>query len=184
MNKEQVNEMLSQLSMQYQNFKITDELFDMWFDELQQYDFNDVIDRLKHLVSTGRYNYNPPPLIMIIDGLTKKHHKLDWKKNVVLCHFCNKGFNVDEKGYSAELKEHEDRCRSINYVIRQMKKWYGVTITRGELWALPKEEFDAKYDKLLHYIYEHTDNPVEKDVIGYIFNPPNEEKVKEIFGVE
>lgn len=184
MNKDEVSQLLSDFESNYKDFTVTKELFDTWLNELQQYDFDDVIARVKQLFAGGRYNYNPPPLIMVTDGLTKKHHKLDWKKNVVLCHFCNKGFNVDEKGYSAELKEHENRCRSINYVIRQMKKWYGVTITRGELWALPKEEFDTKYDKLLHYIYEHTDNPVEKDVIGYIFNPPNPQKVKEIFGVE
>ena len=76
----------------------------------------------KELMSTGHYSNNPPHLVTIINGLTKVDNKIDWKKQVVLCKHCNKGFNVDKNGYSADLKEHEDRCGSINYVIKQMKR--------------------------------------------------------------
>lgn len=184
MNKAEVNTLLEYLSLNYPDFKITDELFNMWLDELQQYDCKDVMDRIKDMLSTGHYNSRPPVLMSITNGLTKKSKKINWKDRVVMCHICGKAFNVNEKWESNDLKEHEDKCAEIRYVIKQTKKWFNKDLTRAELWAMSKKEFEERYDKLLHYIYDHTDNQTEKDIIGYIFNPPSPQKTKEWFGLE
>lgn len=181
MNKSEVKKVLDYLELNYSDFKVTKDLFDMWLDELQQYDYEDVMNKLKQMLGTGRYINTPPVLVSITNGLTAKNKKLDWKKQVVMCHICGKAFNCNKDYSCPELKEHEDRCASIRYVIKQTKKWFNKDISRAELWAMSKEEFDERYDKLLHYIYEHTDNKDEKDVIGYIFNPPSPEVARRFF---
>ena len=181
MNKIQVKQVLDYLEINYKDFRVSKEMFEMWLDELQQYDYEDVITKLKELMSSGHYISTPPHLVTITNGLAKIDKKIDWSKTVVLCKNCNKGFNVDDNGFSQELKDHEERCNSINYVIRQSKKWFNKDLTRGELWSMSREEFDERYDKLLHYIYEHTDNETEKTIIGYIFNPPSPDTVREMF---
>lgn len=181
MNKIEVKQILDYLELNYKDFRVSKEMFEMWLEELQQYDYDDTINKVKQLISTGHYISTPPHLVAITNGLSKIDKKLDWSKQVVLCRNCNKGFNTDNNGYSKELKEHEERCNSINYVIKQTKKWFNKDLTRGELWAMSKEEFDTRYDKLLHYIYENTTNPVEKEIISYIFNPPNPEFTRKLF---
>ena len=166
MNKAEVNSILEYISINYPDFQITDELFNMWLDELQQYDYEDVLNKLKDMLKTGHYNSRPPILMNIISGLNKKSSKIDWKSTVVYCPICNKAFNCKKDYSSPDLKEHEDRCRSIRYVIKQTKKWFNKDLSRAELWAMSKEEFDERYNKLLHYIYENTENEDEKDIIS------------------
>ena len=44
---------------------------------------------------------------------------------------------------------------------------------------MSEEEFNERYNKLLYYIYEHTENESERTRIGFIFNPPSKEKAKD-----
>lgn len=172
MNKLEVKEVLDYLSYNYNTFNVTEGLFKMWLDELQQYDKNDVMDKIKKLIASGNYKMVAPQLVSITNGLTKTDKKIDWSKTVTFCPICNKAFQCDDKLYSREYNEHRPKCQSIDYVIRQSKKWFNKEITRKELWDMPQVEFDERYNKLLHYIQDHTENETEKQVIGYIFNPP------------
>lgn len=175
MNKADVREILECIALNYKTFEITETLFKMWLDELQQYDKEDVMNKLKDMIASGKYNINPPMLMTLVNGLTKKSKKLDWSKNITYCRRCNKAFQCDKDGYSKDYKEHEGKCKSIDYVIKQTKKWFGKELTRAELWAMNEKEFNERYDKLLHYIYNHTEDDNEKTIIGYIFNPPTVE---------
>lgn len=185
MTKQEVNNILEYISLNYPSFEVNDSLFNMWLDELQQYDFVDVFNRLRDLIMSGRYEIKPPTLLYLINGLQKTSGKVDWTKGVIFCERCHKAFNYDAtKPLPNEIKEHRDKCRSIDYVIKQTKKWFNKDLTRGELWGMSEEEFNQRYNKLLDYIHKHTDDEEEKTRIGYIFNPPNEEEVKKMFGIK
>ena len=108
--------------------------------------------------------------------MQRKYEKIDYKEQNVRCQRCNK--IVKESEYDA----HFDRCSSIDYVIRESKKWFRKELTRKFLWEMSDEEFNERYNKLLHYIYEHTQNESEKTRIGFIFNPPSREKAMSFLG--
>ena len=177
MNKIEVKEVLDYLSYNYNTFNVTEGLFKMWLDELQQYDKEDVMDKIKKMIASGNYKVTAPQLVTITSGLTKTDKKIDWNKTVTFCPICNKAFQCDNTMYSKDYEQHRPKCQSIRYVITQTKKWFGKDLTRAELWNMSEQEFNERYNKLLHYIQEHTDNETERTLIGYVFNPPNENNI-------
>ena len=176
MNKEQVKEMLDMIGHSYQGFVTKDNansMLDMWLNELSQYDYEDVMEKLKRLMAEDKFQLKPPTLYFITAGLIKKHEKIDYTKGVFYCSQCGKAFNSDE-----EQKKHFDRCMSINYVIRETRKWFNKQLTRQELLSMSDNEFEERYNKLLKYIYNHTNDNSEKIRIGFIFNPPTKEEAQ------
>lgn len=172
MNKIEVKEILDYLSYNYTSFNVTEGLFNMWLDELQQYDKEDVMNKIKQMIASGNYKMVAPQLVSITNNLTRTDKKIDWTKTVTFCPICNKAFQCNKDMYSQDYVEHRPKCQSINYVIKQTKKWFGKDLTRSELWAMSEGEFNQRYDKLLHYIHEHTEDESEKQIIGYVFDPP------------
>lgn len=173
MNKNEIKEIFKYLKVAYTNYEFKKEFFDYWEKELINYDFNDIMNRLKELMSDERYSYQPPLLDNVIKGLTRKNEKVIVEEKTMLCPRCNKPLSADE------YEEHFDRCSSIDYVIRESKKWFRKELTRKFLWQMSKEEFDERYYKLLKYIMEHTNDENERKRISYIFNPPSQEEAQE-----
>lgn len=172
MKQEEVIDLLEFININYPDFKVNDKVTKMWFDELQQYDIEDVKDNLKSFMSNEYYQKEPPKLALLTKDLVKKYEKVNWNKVETLCFRCGKPLSLEE--YDA----HFDRCSSIDYVIRETRKWFKKELTRKELWQMPDDEFNERYNKLLRYIYEHTTDESEKKVIGFIFNPPKKEIAK------
>lgn len=180
MNREQTIKLISQLQMNYPNFVEEDKvekMVDYWATELSQYDYEDVMERFKQLLGDNRFQMKPPTLIYIISSLTPKHDKINYEKGVFFCPNCNRPFNLEPV-----MNKHWDRCRSVDYIIRETKKWFNKKISRKSLFDLSEEEFEKAYDRLLHYIYEHTQDKHEKTRIGYIFNPPSQEEARQFLG--
>jgi len=177
MNKNEVIELLDFITINYPNFKIDESNFEntvnVWHDELQQYELDDVKKNLKEFMADDYYQKEPPKLSMLVKGLTKKHEKINWSEVETYCPRCHKPLS------QSEYDEHFDRCSSIDYVIRESKKWLRKNLTRRFLWQMSKEEFEERYNKLLKYIMEHTTDERERTRIGFIFNPPSKEKAKQ-----
>lgn len=151
MNKVECKEILDFIRYNY-NTNVDNNLFNVWFDELQQYDKNDVMSRLKEMVGYEIYQLKPPTLMALVKDVPKTQQKLDWGKGVVFCNICGKAFqvpNVKVQGALDELHKHEDKCRSMNYIIKQAKKYKDKDISRKELWDLTDDEFNALYDRTL-----------------------------------
>lgn len=174
MNREEVVDLFEFLEINYPNFSYSSKTIDTWLNELQMFDVDDVKRNLKELMAEDLYSKTPPLLSRIIRGLTPKNEKIDFTKTVYFCSRCNKGFNSKE-----DCDEHFDRCSSVDYVIRETRKWFKKELTRKELFAMSDEEFQERYFKLLHWIHDHTQNESEKIRIGFMFNPPRKEKAKQ-----
>jgi hypothetical protein len=169
MNIEQVTEMLNYiLSIYPKTFKFDKQMVNVWYNELQQYDYEDVKISLEELL---KKDY-PPVLTQITKGLRKIYDKNNIEQATMLCPRCRKPLTKEE------YDEHFDRCSSIDYMIRETKKWFKREITRKFLWSMSKEEFDIKYKNLLKYIKEHTLDEQESTRISFIFNPPSKERAK------
>lgn len=173
MNREEVLDLFEFLNMNYPTFESSPEKINVWLKELQMYDIADVKRNLKELMAEDLYSKTPPLLSRIIRGLTPKGEKLDFNKTVIYCPRCHKGFNSHE-----EEDEHFSRCSSVDYVIRETRKWFKKELTRKELFDMPDEEFQDRYKKLLWWIHDHTEDERERARIEFIFNPPSREKAK------
>lgn len=179
MKKNETIEMMKYLKNNYEFFEITEDKVNIWYETLKDYKFTDVLENLKKVIGTGQWK-QVPPLDTIIHNLKTEDKYLDWKKGVVRCPRCGRAFNVDNENYECKaLEEHRSRCNSIDYVIRETKKWFGKDLTRAELWNMPKDEFDYRYNKLVEYIMSNTKDETLKKFLSYEFNAPSDEKAKE-----
>lgn len=169
MNRQQVIELVNFINLNYPNqIRDVDSMIDSWLDTLQQYDLEDVKNKLHQAMRDDRFQKVPPTMDWLLRDLRPIHEKINWNKGVLYCNICGRAFNKREK-----LVEHEDRCRSVRYVVKQTKKWFGKTLDKKELYEMNKEEFQKKYDELLKVILKNTKNESEKKVIGFIFNQPS-----------
>ena len=162
-------------SSMYKDPKISKE----WFKTLSNYDKKDIYASLERH-KEGAYSRIPIVLIDLVRNVPtiKDKENKNYANFKVYCKNCGRLVPY------AESEQHEDRCRSVEYIINQYKKWFHKEITASYLWSLPDYEFEEKYNQLLKYIYEHTTSEEEKKIIGYIFNPPSEEETKNFFGVQ
>ena len=180
MNKEQTKALLRLIDTNYSNFineKNMKDMIDTWASELSQYSYKDVEERIKELLAKSEFQMKPPTLYHITSNLKKIHEKIDWSETVFFCNNCHRPFNSME-----ELENHRERCNSVEYICNQWKKWYGKELTKADIRTLYEMEeisFRERYNKLLHYIHEHTHDENEKTIIGYIFNPPTQETAQE-----
>ena len=177
MNKSQALEILNYLDDNYKDFELTEEKINYWCEQLSQYDYEDISNRLKELMSEERYSYQPPFLEAITRGITKKYNKVDFSKLVYFCRICKKAFNDKE-----ELDIHEDRCSSIKYIKNQYKRFHWPSLTGTQIrdmYNMSEEEFDEKYKIILKKVQSLTTDEMEKTRIEFIFNPPSQEKAKE-----
>ena len=174
MNKKEVLELISFINKNYHNYfdnKKIDGIVEEWYKDLCQYDFEDVKEQTKELMSKSDFQMKPPTLYHIISRCQKKYEKVDYSRITYFCDNCNKIF----KDYD-ELLEHRTKENSMEYIIRETKKWFNKDLDKDQLFKMEEKEFEERYNKLLHYIYENTTDEEEKTRIGYIFNPPGQEE--------
>lgn len=176
MNSEQIKELILYLKNSYPSYDFKKELIDYWKQELTQYEYEDIKNKLKELMGEERYAYQPPLLEAITKGITKKHNKVDFTKLTYFCRFCRRPFNDKN-----ELDLHEDRCSSIRYIKSQYKRfrWPELSGTQiKEMYEMSEEEFDTKYKIILRKVQNLTTDEMEKQRIEFIFNPPSQEQAR------
>lgn len=175
MNKKQVIEILEYLGMSYPNFGDIESKLGFWYDTLQYYNYLDVKDRLYDLMQLKEFGLAAPNLSRIVAPLTKIKDKMENKDFSYYCMFCRRIFNDYD-----ELCAHEDRCRSVKYIVRQYERFNLGTVDKAKLYNMPSDEFDEKYNKLLKIVQQRTGSAEEKQIIEYIFNPPTPDETKAI----
>lgn len=174
MNEEQIEKILEIVKINYPSYineKNMKQMLDEWYEELQDYSFSDVVERLKQVMCEERFQVKPPTIPYITNGLRKLKNKINWDEAVYYCDLCHRPFND-----LIEMQEHRARENSIEYIVRESKKWLNKTFDKvglARLYEMSEEEFKTRYYKLLHYIHDHTTDEFEKTRIGFIFNPPN-----------
>lgn len=170
MNKNDTLELIELISNTYPNCYLNidkSRQLNEWSTITSEYDKTDVFKKTKELMATEEYRKTPPTIYYITRALTKVNDKIDFSQRVYYCSQCNRAFNSYE-----DMLKHEDRCRSVNYVIRNTKKYFNKEYSRKELFDLTDDEFEERYNKLLVNILRVSTNEDEKRNIRYIFNPP------------
>lgn len=171
MNKQEVIELLRYLEMSYTNFGDVQSKVPYWCQDLQYYSYDDVKNRLDELMQMKEFATNSPTLSRIVGPLTKIKDKVMNSDLIYFCPICKRSFeNYDE------MQIHQDKCRSVQYIIKQYRRFGLGEVDKKYLYQLSEEEFDIRYKKLLKLVQERTTDEREKKVIGFIFNPPKEEE--------
>jgi len=175
MTKREIDNIFEHLMNSYgKSFEFNESIYNYWSKELSQYEYLDIMERLKTLMSEERYSMKPPLLEAIIRGISKTSDKVNFNELTYFCQFCHRAFNVYD-----EMVNHEDRCRSVRYILKQYKRFNLGQIDKKFLYQLPQEEFDIRYKKLLRLVHSRTNNEQEKKIIDNIFNPPSPQEARE-----
>lgn len=163
MTERETVQILDEISYQNKNFSYTNEMLRSWYQVLKDYDFEDVIRVVKESLSEEKFQYQTPSAYYLIKNLRKTSEKQELNSYQVFCPICGRLF----KTYQEEEK-HFDRCSSVEYVIREYKKWYGKDLDKKELFEMNEDDFKIRYLKLLSHIYKNTANEQEKVIIEHI----------------
>lgn len=177
MEKRKVIDILEYLSVNYTTFGDPVSKIEVWNQVLKDYNYEETINRINEMMTRREFLTTPPTLMAIVGPLTKSNEKISLDGKLFGCQFCKRLFNSIE-----EMEQHEDRCRSIRYIERQYQRFGKDSINKRELYEMQEDDFQTKYKQLLKFVYEHSYNETEKNIIASIFNPPNPDKAKEIIG--
>jgi hypothetical protein len=139
-----------------------------WYRILKDYDYQDVINNLEKWLSDSENKYFMPDVYVLIGDIytiSEKNKPMNFK---IMCKHCKKWFLYDE------LRNHEDRCGSIEYVVYNYKKIFNKELSRETLWNLNQEEFEEKYYSSLELFLKKVDpNSLEYKNIKNILSLKN-----------
>lgn len=157
------------MSCSLPNFNYREErIIDTWYSILKDYEYKEVFNKVNILLEEDRFQYQAPSPQLVVRDLRKISEKVKLNSYKVYCPICDRLFN----SYDEQVK-HFDRCSSVDYIIREYKKWYPneEQPTKKDLYNMPESEFKIRYLKLLKHIYKNTQNSQEKEMIGYVLYP-------------
>lgn len=149
MNKEEITKFLSKIKKDYPNFSINSDEYAAWEEVLSRTTLEQAELRYQHHKDSEEFK-NQIPNIKLFMG--KKHDSEEWKY-LRTCNFC--GCIL----YSKAMDLHEDRHRSVNYIVRRYRDYWHQEMSKQkyqELMDMDQEEFDNKYNEFLKKVYEIT----------------------------
>lgn len=164
MTVQETNLFLKRIKQYYNDFVVDDFKVEEWYKQLKDYDASDANERLDKHLKSETYGDYPPKLNFILAGIIKTKDKDAVRRYTIICQNCGKEldyFNYDE---------HIRKCNSIDYVIREMKKYLNKTVTREQLESMSDSNFWDKYDAMLQIIKDKLpDNSGKKKLIQAYF---------------
>ena len=139
-----------------------------WYRILKNYDYQDVVDNLEKWLGDSENKYFLPDVYVLVADLHTTEEKNKPFNFKVMCRHCKKWFPYNTS------KEHEDRCGSIEYIIKNYKKLFNKELSREILWELKEEEFEERYNESLKLFLKEIDpNSLEYKNIQNILSLKN-----------
>lgn len=168
MTIEQTKKFMERIKSHYQEFSIENYKVKEWHEILKEYDDREVNEELtRHLTNDVSIAYIPK-VTMLVKFLTKCSDKgkiVDFYTN---CKICGKQFKTNI--YMQEVKEHEDRCRSIRYLKKVYKKYLNRTLENiNDLYSMSKDNFTKNYDQVLRVLLTKDIDTQERERINLYF---------------
>lgn len=166
MREKEVISLINECKALYSTYKLMyedEKIIEEWIEKLSKYERADIYASLERH-KDGNYSTKPIVLADLIRNVPtiveKESKKLGNIK--VYCKICCRLLPYEES------IEHEDRCRSINYMETQYKRFSHKRIDKEKLYNMSQEEFDLRYKAILEHVYNNTTNESEKKVISKI----------------
>lgn len=163
MTRNEVQDFMQRIKSHYQEFIIDEFKFNEWFNELKDFNSEDINKKFEeHLKSETYGNYIPK-----INFLTKGLRKIgETGPNASLIYErCTKC------GRLIPLSEHEthfDLCNDIDYMNFLSEKYLGKPIDKEKCFEMPRSEFYEKFKRAVAYSINKEQNSEEVDRLKQI----------------
>lgn len=156
MELKDVKVILNRIKVNYPTFVNDDYTRTEWYRELKDYSLDDVMEKLEQHFRSEQYGNQIPKVYFLTKYLTKEKDKTKKTEGSTQCNICHKFINIEE------YETHFDRCSSVDYLNRRNIQYFDKPIDKEKYMTMEQREFDEKYNKMCYYIYEHTQNQMEK----------------------
>lgn len=143
MTKNETMNFMERIKSHYQDFIIDDFKIKEWHKELSQYDLEDVNQKLDEHLKSSEYGEYIPKLFFLTKYLIPTKDKGKIKHYIVKCQLCN--CDIPDSEYD----NHYKRCSSASTIIRDMKKYFNLTVDYQQLMLIKPTEFENTYHKYL-----------------------------------
>lgn len=165
----ETNNFLERIKQHYQEFVIDKFKIVEWHQKLKDYDYSEVNAKLDEHLNNESYGDKIPKVYFLVRYLKTFEQKKKSENTIryVRCNLC--GDNIQFSQY----ENHYERCSSVNYVIKQSKKYLKKNLDRNNLMSMSNADFEKKYNKLLEYIMKNSDNENEIKLICNILKDTN-----------
>lgn len=150
MELKDVKLILSRIKSNYPNFVNDDFTRSEWYKELKDYSLEDVMKKLEEHFRSETYGNQIPKVYFLTKYLVKEKDKDDRliKQLRGFCPICHQSVLM------VEYENHYRRCGSIDYIIKQVKRFKGIEYTYDDIASLSDEKFEKVYEKVLNLTYE------------------------------
>ena len=169
MRKKELINFMSRIKAHYQDFDVNDFKIDEWFEQLKEYDIEDLNNKLDSHVK-GEYGDIPPRINYLVSGLIKSVNKGATPSYIVECPMCHCDVSIQR------LDNHYARCSAINYLSNKCEKFYHAKINKQALYVMDDDKFEKVYINFLNKTIDK--NTLEETkVIMKILYPNNSDEV-------
>lgn len=148
MTIKETNQFMERIKSHYQEFIIDDFKIKEWHKELSKFDLEDVNQKLDEHLKNSEYGEYIPKLFFLTKYLIPTKDKGKIKHYVVKCQLCN--CDVPDSEYD----NHYKRCSSSNTIVRDMKKYFNLTVDYQQLMLMKHEDFEKAYNRYLTKMLE------------------------------
>lgn len=164
MTLKETREFMERIKTYYPNFMIDDFTVKEWNSQLKDYSYQDISEKFNEHLKSEEYGNYVPRINFLTKFLKKESEK--GKNNVdkikTNCQLCGKEL------YLNEYEDHFHKCSSIEYIIRQYKKYTDKDINREKLENANDEQFENIYNQILDIVYNNTNDEQQKHYIDMI----------------
>ena len=146
MTTNEVQDFMQRIKSHYQEFIIDEFKFNEWYNELKEYDSNDINKKFEEHLKSETYGNYIPKINFLTKGLRKIGEPgIDKSQIYVRCGRCSKTISLDKKN------EHDNLCIDIDFMNFLSEKYLGKPIDKEKCFQMPRQEFYEKFKKALTY---------------------------------
>lgn len=164
MTEEEIKRFMTIIKKDYPNSKLTSEELEEWKDALNKISFTEASIKYYDHRNNANFRDKFPSIRLFI----KTSSNINYITN---CIWCGKQFSSDE------IRLHEERHSSVNYIVKQYKEHWDIEIDKSkydELMNMDQEEFDAKYDDFLEKLNNKCPSKIIQKILYLNANPGKE----------
>lgn len=172
MTKEETKEILKKIDVTYQTDFIKNQNYVMeWYKELKNYDYEDVYQKLEEHMRSN-FSNSVPKLYFLTKGLKTPKEKEDLKNLVQICPICRQKIKL------IDYEKHFDKCMTIDYIKRNVKKYLDKEINVIEYYSMSESEVNKRFDKIAKIVLSKSNNEIEKRFLTKYFETKEEKNVQ------
>ena len=159
----ETKDFMERVKVYYPSFIVDDYTIKEWHSQLKDYSFQDINEKLNEHLKSEQYGDYIPKLNFLTKYLTKEKDKESKNLDDIYtnCILCGKSIKL------SEFKIHHQKCSSIDYIIRQVRKYKNREHNREEIESLSDEKFDSLYEKVIDLTYENSSADEKKYITKY-----------------